>query len=273
MIIYMEKKITTIVQINTNSVLLDTYELLALDVTRKSYEMNWTDEENPTLVPVISHDNIGKNLTLINLNAAIIEGTLRTLFSDILQKDSVAIGELAIEKKDDPNYQQITRTYGLIKRFRDEVELKGGWENIKRQYSEYVGLELDKLGSNEMKSAIDTIFVIRNAAAHGTAFTMPKEIMEAEQKDMYPYKWQNKLHGMNVYVKREFGISFFDALRSPELAKHFMEITKQFFALVSETGVFPEESKFHFAHLESFIFGKNTSAYRKYRKEISEPKG
>ncbi|EPD6977505.1 hypothetical protein R7E46_22625 [Vibrio sp. Vb2704] len=268
----MEKTITTMVQINTSSILLDTYELLALDVTRMSYEKDWTDEENPTLVPLMSHDNIGKNLTLINLNAAIIEGTLRTLFSDILHKDSVEVGELAIEKKDNPNYQQVARTYGLIKRLRDEVELKGGWENIKRQYSEYVGLELDKLGSNEMKSAIDTIFVIRNAAAHGTAFTMPKERMEVEQKDMYPYKWQNKLHGMNVYVKKEFDLSFFDALRSPEFAKHFMEITQKFFALVSEAEVFPEESKFHFANLESFTFGKNTSAHRKYRKKNSEPK-
>ncbi|HIF9115500.1 TPA: hypothetical protein ACX6O9_000062 [Photobacterium damselae] len=269
----MEKTTTTMVQINTNSVLLDTYELLALDVTRKSYELDWTDEENPIRVPVMSHANIGKNLTLINLNAAIIEGTLRTLFSDILHKDSVAIGELSIEKQGDPSYRQLARTYGLIKRLRDEVELKGGWDNIKRQYTEYTGLELDKLVTNEMKSAIDTIFVIRNAAAHGTAFTMPKERMEAEKKDMYPYKWQNKLHGMNVYVKKEFDMSFFEVLRSPELAKHFMEITQQFFALVSKTEIFPEESKFHFENLESFIFGKDTSAYRKYRKANSKPKG
>jgi hypothetical protein len=268
----MEKIKTTFVQLNTNAWLIDTYELLAIDMLKKSFDFDLTDPENLVSKAIMLDENIGKNLTLVNLNAAIIEGTLRTLFSDILQRDSVTIGELSIANKNEKNYLQVARTYGMIKRLIYEVELSGGWENIKRQYREYADIDLDKLCSNEMKSALDTIFVIRNAAAHGTAFTMPKDKMVEDHKDLYPYKWQSKLHGMNMYVNTTFRMDFFNSLRSHEFSKHFMEVTQLFFSLVAKIDIFPEESKFHFRNVEGFQFGMDTSAHRIYRKGNNAPK-
>lgn len=267
----MKKTVTTLIQINTNAQLLNTYELVAINTLNASIQNDWSDFDNVVEKEVLIDENIGKNLTLINLNAAIIEGTLRTLLSEIIHRDSIKLGELSNIRQKNNDYPTITRSYGMIKRFRDDVELKGGWDNIKRQYKEYVDINLDELDGGNLKTALDSLFVIRNAAAHGTAFTMPKERMDEQQKDIYPYKWQNKLHGMNSYVKTIFDMEFFDSLRSYRLAKHFMEITKQFFLLLSDESIFPNESRFHFTNIQSFKFGRNTSASRQFRKDNSEP--
>lgn len=198
---------------------------------------------------------IGQNLVLINLNAAILEGTLRSLICEILQRDSEKIGELSIIKKETSEYVALIRSYAVLKNFQDDVEFRGGWDNLKRQYNEYLNINLDDLLSKEKTNGINAIFTLRNFSAHGTGIVTPKNKLDDAQKDSYPFKWQSKVQGLTVYVKKEFNLELLESFSHPSFSKHFMDLTKELVSELNKRNGIPENAKLLLNNLEKYSFG------------------
>ena len=122
-----------------------------------------------------------------------------------------------------------TRPEQLLFKFREEVELQGGWENLKSQYLFYFDLSLDKVTDEITREGVNALFVLRNVIAHGTAIIQPSEKMEEEAKDVYPYTWQRKMHRAHVYLRTAFGHdALFENLAEHAMPEHFMTVTKKF---------------------------------------------
>ncbi|MEY0488019.1 hypothetical protein AB7363_23305, partial [Providencia rettgeri] len=172
------------------------------------------DDGTTKLVPNLSTEHAGNNLALINLNAAIIEGTLRQLFSSLLKDDSCIIGELA--KKDTQNQSVLFKAYENIKSSNYDLELNGGWDKLKNEILNYTNLNLNSCMTDP--ETFQTLFTLRNATAHGTALVAPSQMMIEEEKDLYPYKWQNKLNASKIYIRKIFDLELFEALSHPDFA-------------------------------------------------------
>lgn len=246
----------TFIQMNTSAHLLASYQQIALSVKRKVHHQDYDNVfDAPYGELELNTEFIGSNLTLLNLNASILEGTLRTLMCEVLQRDSESIGELAIEKKEQLKYSAITRSYFLIKGFQDDVEFRGGWDNLKRQYRKYLSIDLDKILTKDDSAGINAMFTLRNVAAHGTALVMPKEKVTDEQGGTYLFKWQSKLQGLTVYIGKKFDMDYMDALSHPLFAKHFMDITKELLSKLGAAENIPPNTKILLNNIEKYCFG------------------
>ncbi len=138
-----------------------------------------------------------------------------------MQVDSNKIGELSISKKEDDEYMALVRVYSITKKYREDVEFKGGWDNLKRQYKEVFELNIDKLLDKDKSSGINSIFTLKNVAAHGTSIVTTKVKLGDVSEGDYPFKWQSKLQNLSVYIKKEFDLDLVDALQHPSLPFHY----------------------------------------------------
>lgn len=253
----MEKTIDTYIQMNTSTHLLNSYEQLALKI--KQLTPNNRDYPEITNAPYEHLEKktefIGLNLTLLNLNAAILEGTLRTLICEVLHRDSVKIGDLSIEKKETPEYLALTRSYGVIQSYKDDAEFKGGWDNLKRQYKEYLSINLDGLLTKDQANGVNSIFTLRNIAAHGTALITTDERLTDEHKGTYPFKWQSKIQRLTLHVESEFGDNLMNSLSHPLFCKHFMDITKVLIEKLNRGNGIPENAAILLNNLQNYKFG------------------
>ncbi|MFK4136317.1 hypothetical protein ACI2KR_29160 [Pseudomonas luteola] len=78
-----------------------------------------------------------------------------------------------------------------------------------------------------MKEGINVLFTLRNVLAHGTTLIQPTVKMTEDMKDVYPYSWQSKLHGVGMYLERHFKKGgMFENLADPDLSEHFITVTK-----------------------------------------------
>lgn len=214
----------------TSNSLLIAYEVLALGYKkalsiRTPFNFEHTTELTRAEPPKHDYANYNQSLALITLNASILEGTLRSIISETLATDI----NLAIAQANEAGRTGPTKAEQLLFKFRDEVELQGGWESLKNQYSFYFNLAIEKITDESTREGINALFVLRNIIAHGTAIIQPSEQMEEDMKDVYPYTWQRKTQRAHVYLKTTFGHDgFFENLAEHEVPKHFMTITKKF---------------------------------------------
>lgn len=255
----MERKSYSYIQMNTSTYLLQGCDQVALQIRKKA---KFTGDGYPDYVFTekysdieLSTEIIGLNLIYINQLAAVLEGTLRTLICELMQVDAGRIGELSISKKYDDEYGAICRAYSITKKYKDDVEFKGGWDNLKRQYKEVFDKNIDLVLDKEKTSGLNSIFTLRNVAAHGTAIITPKEKLEDGSEADYPFKWQRKLQILSVYVKKEFDLDLLDALQHPSLSYHFTELVKEFLSKFRCGAEFPTNSQALFNNLVSYNFG------------------
>lgn len=264
----MERSTYSYIQMNTSTYLLQACEEVALKIRHKA---RFTGEGYPDYVFTekytdieLSTEMIGLNLVFINQLAAVLEGTLRTLICEVMQIDSGKLGELSIAKKSDNEYKAICRAYSITKIYKEEVEFKGGWDNLKRQYKEVFDKNIDSVLDQEKTSGLNAIFTLRNIAAHGTAIVTPKEKLEGGSGADYPFKWQRKLQGLSVYVKKEFNLDLLDALQHPSFSYHFTELAKEFLNKLRGNAELPNNSQTLFNNLKNYSFG--------YRNNFEFPK-
>ncbi|MBJ9976921.1 hypothetical protein IAE35_10685 [Pseudomonas sp. S75] len=219
----------------TSSSLLIAYEVLALGykkalTIRTPLNLDPSAELNKTAPPKHDYANYNQSLALITLNASILEGTLRSIISEKLSTDI----NLMVDEANRSGRSGPTKPEELLCKFRDEVELQGGWENLKNQYLFYFNISMDKITDESTKEGINALFVLRNFIAHGTAIIQPSEKMEEEDKDIYPYTWQRKMQRAHVYLKSKFGHEgFFENLAEHAVPEHFMTVTKKFLQDIS----------------------------------------
>ena len=228
--------------VETTYHLLHAYEALALEYRRKREPSEAFSPEITTgplaAMPSMNHSNYGYLFALLNLNAAIIEGTMRSLLSEIVSDD--------IEKRtaDGIKHGQTERTpqENLLNKFYVDLDSSGGWDKLKEQYSLYRGVAIDKSLTPDTKDAIATLFLLRNIFAHGTAFIHPSEKVPDELRDEPIFKWQSRVQRATVYLENHFGhADVFDNLAEYHLAKHFFDSTKAFFEEILPVIDFPSK--------------------------------
>ena len=172
--------------------------------------------------------DVYRNLfALLILNASIIEGTMRTILSERVRADlnaAVAAGRL----RGRTGHDGPTR---LLEEFLISTESAGSWSKLTSDYKSYLGEAMHDGLPPDLVQGIENLFVLRNIFAHGTALIQPKTKMSDDMKGIYPFNWQSRLHGVSVYLEKHFkrgGV--FENLAHPDVAEHFMEITKRYFA-------------------------------------------
>lgn len=251
----MERNQFTFVQMNTSAHLLYAYDELALKIKRKAQIFG---VDNPFLIDYSKHqlsgEFIGLNLALMNMNAAVLEGSLRSLLCETIRRDSELLGELSISNKEQPEYRVLTSSYKLLKQFQEEVEFQGGWDKLKRLYKEYVGINLDEILDKEKTSAINSIFTLRNIAAHGTGYVIPKHPLTDDDKGTYLFKWQSKTQSLTVYTKKVFNVDVLTALKHPCFAYHYMELIKELLGNIQSDN-FPPNASMLLDNIRNYSFG------------------
>ncbi|MFQ1952904.1 hypothetical protein ACK346_05820 [Aeromonas veronii] len=251
----MERNHFTFIQMNTSAHLLYAYDELALKIKK---EICMLDVKNPFSVAYDKHELnglfIGLNLALMNMNAAILEGSLRSLLCEIIQRNSELLGEHSINNSGQPEYRVLTRSYELLKRFQEDVEFQGGWDKLKRQYKDYLGVSIDNLLDKEKTSAINSIFTLRNIAAHGTSYVIPKHELTDDDKGTYLFKWQSKTQSLTVYTKKVFNLDVLNALKHPCFAYHYLELIKELLELIQNEN-FPPNAKMLLDNIRNYSFG------------------
>lgn len=168
--------------------------------------------------------SVYRNLfALLILNASIIEGTLRTILSERVRADrnaAVAAGDLKGRKEHDGP----TR---LLEEFLINLESAGSWSKLTSDSKSYLGEAMHYGLPADLVQGIENLFVLRNILAHGTALIQPTTKMADDMKGTYPFNWQSKLHGVSMYLEKQFkrgGV--FENLAHPDVAEHFMGVTK-----------------------------------------------
>jgi hypothetical protein len=200
--------------------------------------------------PYVNYNNI---FSLLLLNASIIEGALRSLLSQRILNDI----DIAIQEGKKRGQTKPSKPEEMLSKFHSDIEMQGGWEKIKEQYSSYFDVSLDDLMADDLKESINTLFTLRNILAHGTAIIEPNIRMDESMKDLYPYNWQRKLQKISVYLKREFkNDSIFDNLVEHELPEHFLNKTKELFKKIEgEFNPIIGRPENIFKVIESYSFG------------------
>ncbi|MBL1376647.1 hypothetical protein [Zobellella iuensis] len=255
----MERNSYKYIQMNTSTYLLKACDEVALQIRKKA---KFSGEGYPDYIFTEKYSDIklspvliGLNLIYINQLAAVLEGSLRALLCEVMQIDAGRIGELSISRKVEDDYTAICRAYSITAKYRDDVEFKGGWDNLKRQYKEVFGKNIDSVLDKEKSSGLNSIFTLRNVAAHGTSIVTPKEKLEDGGESDYLFKWQRKLQGLSIYIKKEFDLELLDALQHPSLSYHFTELVKEFVKGFRGSSKLPTNSQVLFNNIENYSFG------------------
>lgn len=212
---------------DTSKSLLIAYESMAM-AYKKQRDIEASNAEFSKRDP-IKYVNYHHSFALLILNASIIEGILRSIISDRVATDieqavvkGTALGQTAPSKPEQ-----------LLSKFLTDIEMQGGWDKLKEQYSFYFEVSLEKLVSEEVKEGISSIFVLRNVLAHGTTLIQPSVKMDETLQDTYPYNWQKKLQRVAVYLEKQFSKGeLFENLAEFEMPSHFFGITKSFIGAV-----------------------------------------
>lgn len=240
--------------LETSLPILYSYEILAIQYKRKCKPREAISEDS--LLPGRPSKNYGNynyTFALLNMNAAIVEGVMRSILSEIVSEEvqrQVELGtQLGQSKRSPPEI--------LLNKFFIEIDGQGGWERLKEQYSSYLSLKIDKELQPKTKDAMSALFLLRNILAHGTALMHPSQRLSEEMKDEPMFKWQSRLQGARVYLEKEFGHEdIFDNLAEFDVPEHFFGVTKQFLSeILPKIDHKPYRAKKSISTIKDYSFG------------------
>ncbi|MBY0499479.1 MAG: hypothetical protein K2P74_07740 [Nitrosomonas sp.] len=245
--------------LETSYSLLVAYDVLALQYKRKNKPKDALSEEHKTgmlgSVPSMNFNNYSFTFALLNINAAIVEGLMRSILSELVSEE--------VDRQIDAGMQagRTSRSSpeNLLNKFFIEIDAQGGWERLKEQYASYLGLAIDKTISTETKEAMSTLFVLRNILAHGTALIHPSEQLPDDLKDEPIFKWQSRLQSARVYLEKQFGHKdIFENLAEFNVPEHFLEKTKEFLSeILPAINHQPQRAEKTIRAIQKFSFGFN----------------
>lgn len=237
--------------LETATSLLISYEAVAL-AHRKSNNIEniyaEQDGRNPN-----QNVNYKCGFALLIINASIIEGTLRSIISERLLEDiAKATDGARAQGRTGP-----TKAESLLAKYHSDVEMQGGWEKLKEQYSFYFDKSLSEEIGKDLSETLEVLFLLRNVLAHGTAIVQPSVNMDNTMKDIYPYNWQRQLQRASVYLEKIFGKGdIFKNLADYSMPEHFLEKTKELFLAVEKSfGPIPPRASKTIGMLHQYSFG------------------
>lgn len=236
----------------TSFSLLQAYERLALEYTRKQKP---SEAITPGMREQPSQDygNYRYSLALLNLNAAIVEGVLRSALSETIWEE--------VERQIKLGQSQGRNSKGpielLLYRFQMEVDGQGGWAKLKEQYALWMDVELDKQVSPGPREAVEVLFVLRNVLAHGGTLLQPTEAVPDDIKDDAVAAWYRKLQRARVYLEKVFGHNdVFKNLSEFDVPGHFLEQSKLYLQEVQGLSkLIPNRGKQSWDGFMSYQFG------------------
>lgn len=209
-------------RVETSYHLLQAYESLALHYKRRKSPHDPITEISAGM-PSQSYGNYGFVFALLNLNAAIVEGVLRSALSETIWAEvdeQIKVGQSQGRTSKGPMEQ-------LLFRFQMEVDGQGGWSKLKEQYATWLGVELDKNVAEGPREAVEALIVLRNVLSHGGTLIHPTEPVFSDIKDDAVAAWYRKLQRARVYLQKEFGHDdVFKNLSEFHVPEHFLEQSK-----------------------------------------------
>lgn len=190
---------------------------------------------------------------LLILNASIVEGTMRTILSERVKTDLNA----AIEHGKRQGRTEHDAPTRLLAKFLVDLESSGSWQALMSNAISYLGEKMDNGVDAQVREGIEKLFVLRNVLAHGTTLIQPKAKMSDDMKDEYPFNWQSKLHGVAMYLEKQFGRGgVFENLAHPDCPMHFMEVTQRYFTEIEKKfAPVPDRAAPTFKMLKEYSFG------------------
>ncbi|QSB00466.1 hypothetical protein JWZ98_17575 [Methylomonas sp. EFPC1] len=243
--------------LETSYSLLVSYEILALQYKRKNEPRAAFSEEYKSgylvEVPSKHYNNYAFTFALLNINAAIVEGIMRSILSEIVSAEV----EHQIKEGTKAGRTERSSPENLLKKFFIEIDAQGGWERLKEQYVSYLGLAIDKVIQPQTKDAISSLFLLRNILAHGTALIHPSEQLPDDMKDEPVFKWQSRLQSARVYLEKQFGHEdIFDNLAEYAVPEHFLTKTKDFLSeILPAINHKPQRAEKTITAVNGFSFG------------------
>lgn len=237
--------------LETATSLLISYEALAL-AHRRSKDIEGINAEQDGRNPN-QNVNYKCGFALLIINASIIEGTLRSIISEHLLDDIAKATEVACEQgRAGPTTAEL-----LLAKYHSEVEMQGGWEKLKGQYSFYFDKSLMEEIGKDLSETLEVLFLLRNVLAHGTAIIQPSIQMDKTMKDIYPYNWQRQSQRASVYLEKVFHKGdIFKNLADYSMPEHFLEKTKEVFSAVEKSfGPIPPRASQTVGMLHRYSFG------------------
>ncbi len=243
--------------LETSYSLLFAYEVLALQYKRKNEPRAAFSEDyrvGPSgEVSSMNFNNYSFSFALINTNAAIVEGLMRSILSELVSEEV----DRQIKSGMQAGRTSRSSPENLLNKFFIEIDAQGGWERLKEQYASYLGLAIDKTISPQTREAMSTLFVLRNILAHGTALIHPSEQIPDDMKDEPIFKWQSRLQSARVYLEKQFGHKdIFENLAEFGVPEHFLSKTKDFLAEILPAIKYqPKRAEKTISAIQSFSFG------------------
>lgn len=243
--------------LETSHSLLFSYEVLSLQYKRKNEPRAAFSEEHKTgalaAVPSMNFNNYGYTFALLNINAAIVEGVMRSILSELVSEEvdrQVTAGKQA-------GRTARSSPENLLNKFFIEIDAQGGWERLKEQYAGYLGVAIDKSIQPQTKEAMSTLFLLRNILAHGTALLHPSEQLADDLKDEPIFKWQSRLQSARVYLQKHFGHEdIFENLAEFGVPEHFLQKTKDFLTeILPSISHQPQRASKTIADIQRMSFG------------------
>ena len=201
----------------------------------------------------MNYNNYNFSFALLNINAAIVEGLMRSILSELVSEEV----ERQINAGRKAGRTSRSSPENLLNKFFIEIDAQGGWERLKEQYASYLGLAIDKTISAQTKEAMSTLFVLRNILAHGTALIHPSEKLSDDLKDEPIFKWQSRLQGARVYLKNQFEHEdIFENLAEFSVPEHFLGKTKEFLTeILPAIKHQPKRAEKTISAIQTFSFG------------------
>lgn len=232
----------------TSQHLLDIYAFLTTKIQESNYDIH-TNEEVHNEKGYMK--NVSVNLSLLILNASILEGALRQVYSASLSEEQKKIASIMIDSHNHIYNKTLLRLHAKIRKAQLDNEVSGGWDKLLSSIKEHFGLNVTSEMSDD--KILNSLFAIRNSISHGTALVIPTS--EDYEGVDYLIKWKSKLEAINNNCKSRFGCDFMDALKLPGFASVFMDETKLLLINLKKYKIFNNDQVSAFDTIINYKFG------------------
>jgi len=192
------------------------------------------------------------NFALLSINAAIVEGTLRSILHWYLFEEAEKATKKGLKLgQTGPDLAERT----LI-RLRLDVDTSDTWSKLKSNFKYLHAKSLSDVVTQSVLKKIEHLFTIRNRTAHGSSIQIPSEQVALED-DEYLFALQEKLLDLTRFLSGELGTSdIYDGLGHKDVASVFWLTTKDFVTKLEALAPFAEELQKNIEAIKNYEFGK-----------------
>ena len=183
------------------------------------------------------YNGFAHNFALLSLNAAIVEGTLRSVLHwYLMEKQEEATKKGLSLGQTEPELAERT-----LVRLRLDIDTSDTWSKLKENFKYVFGKKIGDVVTPVILSEIEHLFTIRNRAAHGSSIQIPTKTLTKDD-DEYLFALQGKLELLTKYLNGKFGtMDVYEGLGHANTAAEFWNATKTFATNLNSIYKFPTE--------------------------------